>query len=213
MCSIKASCKQRRPLTALVILIVAAAVYPPSYAADPPRRSKAELQQELESFVADYNQLFPTGGVTLTTSYEREWLPDQHMTEVQNFTSNLQRVSADTYEQHGTYEKRTYLGDVLNSRINSKFVQRLCIENGEVVLYAIYSYTSGKVDKYGPTSTERLNNAIGFTDAKLFPNGFQATSFYLLPDGSLGGTRHWSYPVRKFFDTWVSSPQASALAN
>lgn len=158
-----------------------------------------EVQQELDAIAADFNLMFSgRAKITIKTDSDR-------FKQKQTFLGPYAKMPNGDWEQRNICETAGTNPSVQDA------VQRLTIEGGKIVVYAIYRSRDGSTETYGPSAVERRASAIVFRETgESWPGAWEATEFFLRADGSLGSLRRWKdQPTLN--DDWVEVDADSAM--
>ena len=148
-------------------------------------------RRALDDLAADFNLLFTRRKIALLVDTERF-----HQRQV--FQGGFVKNADGDWEQKCSVETLKDRGIVDGSHMDG--VQRLTIEDGNVVTYVTYQGTKGG-EAYGPAAVERVGAGIRFREiSALFPGAWESTEFFCSPDGTLGSVRCWN---GRPSDRWV----------
>ena len=188
----------------------------------PAETSTADAQL-LAQVAADMNELFPNPTTTLVTEWDRAGFEQYHWKQIQRIRGKFEKTATGDYEQVGTCESFFYSNKQLDNKSIDDTIQRLTVENGKLITYAIYTDQRGTQKIYGPSLLVPVGGGIQFRE--ISPNladfTWESTSFYRKRDGTLGSSRYWKNVP--YFEEWqvveddaaasatTSTPQAEAI--
>lgn len=161
-----------------------------------------EDQARLAQVAADLNELFPEPKTTLVVEWDRAGFEQYHWKQIQRIRGQFEKRPTGDYEQVGTCESYYYNNKQLTHTSIEDTIQRLTVEKGQLITYAIYTDRNGRQNIYGPSAIVHVGGGIQFREVK--PNladfTWESTSFYRKRDGTLGSSRYWKKVP--YFEEW-----------
>ena len=161
-------------------------------------------RKALDDLAADFNMLFTRRKIALLVDTDRF-----HQRQV--FQGGFVKNADGDWEQKCSVETLKDRGIVDGSHMDG--VQRLTIEDGNMVTYVSYQGTKGG-ETYGPAAVERVGAGIRFREiSALFPGAWESTEFFCSPDGTLGSVRCWNgRPSDRWLEVELSDEDKKAPA-
>lgn len=176
---------------------------------DTPMAATPELLAQVAS---DLNELFPDPTTTLVVEWDRDDFEQYHWKQIQRIRGRFEKTPTGDFEQVGSCESYYYTNKKLTHTVVEDTIQRLTIEKGKLITYAIYTDRNGQQKTYGPSLVVQVGGGIQFRE--ISPNladfTWESTSFYRKRDGTLGSSRYWKNV--KYFEEWQVVDDAAAPA-